>query len=102
VTNRHERCETCKFFELDIGSSISGRCHRRAPEAYSLIRYYELELLREIAWNSRILAGIKLPAENDRCDLNTEATETVVSVGWPEVEIDEWCGEWQLRNFSAV
>jgi hypothetical protein len=92
-----ERCETCKFFEPGNGKANNGRCHRHAPPTYNFLRYYELELLREIAWDVRVIADIA-PPDKDNADLNTEATEAISISAWPEVEPNEWCGEWMERK----
>jgi hypothetical protein len=57
--------------------------------------YYELELLRDIAWSLRELAKVAPPGELD--DVNTEATDAMIEASWPRVEPEDWCGEWELR-----
>jgi hypothetical protein len=77
-----ESCENCRFHVDDY-------CRRRAPIPWDFLKYYELELLRDIAWSIRS----QDPEENEA--LNAEPTEAYNSAKWPKVDADEWCGEWE-------
>lgn len=88
-----EMCKNCHYFRKD-------RCHRHAPRSYNFIRYYGLELIRDIAWSMRVNAGLDLPETDSREDLNTEATETCLDTDWPTVEAGDWCGEWMRKKLK--
>jgi hypothetical protein len=60
------------------------------------VKYYELELLRDIAWSLHSLA--KIPDVDESDDLNKEATEAMTDAVWPEVREDEWCGDWKEKR----
>ena len=80
-----QNCGNCRF-------RVDRDCRRRAPPAYDFVRFYELELLRDLAWSLHIMAGIELCP---RDDLHTEATEALQLAKWPEVDEAYWCGEWE-------
>jgi hypothetical protein len=91
-----ECCENCRFYKPPQTGIPEALCRRRAPTPYDFLKYYELELLREIAWSIHALAQLPQPSEFD--DLNIEATEAASMTTWPIVEPDEWCGEWEIRR----
>ena len=87
-------CKDCRFFEKQYRE-----CRRRAPKMdypkKMWIDIHDSELLRDIAWSLRVMAGIKTPArEDDLDDLNQESTELDDAL-WPRVELDDWCGEFE-------
>lgn len=96
-----EACNNCRFFLADSAAPneyrAEHRCQRYAPKSYDGIRYYELELLRDIARSLRTSASIGLPTDSDH-DLNTEASEAVNFARWPTVDLDDWCGEWEAKS----
>jgi hypothetical protein len=61
------------------------------------------EILRDIAWNYRVVHEIptdeKQGLDSDITEEVTEATDYAV---WPEVETDDWCGEWLDRGDTPV
>ena len=71
-------------------------CHRRAPLPHNALIYYLGELFRDIAWSQHTIAGLDPPSQHD--DLNKEMTEATHYAVWPEVDPDEWCGEWGRRR----
>lgn len=90
-------CKTCRFLERSTQYSwSSGTCHRYAPRAFNDMPFYAYELLRDIAWSLRTMAKMDPPEEHD--EVNKEATEGVrTDASWPEVDGDDWCGEWLNR-----
>ena len=101
-----QTCGNCRFLRMHGSES---RCHRRSPKPHSFLRYYEAELLRDLAWSVRELAYPNGgDADDPDDDLRVEATEASIETSWPEVMLDEWCGEWDLgaagrsRGFELV
>ncbi len=81
-----ESCANCRFYRDDY-------CCRYAPRPWNYLKYYELELIRDIAWSLRYLSKTETPSHLD--ELATEATAAVQETRWPDVREDEWCGEWE-------
>jgi len=89
------RCGDCKFF-----SEEDEECRRYAPRPeFRLLINHNSELLRDLAWSLRTLAGIERPSKHD--DLMVSADE-VSEEQWPSVVADEWCGEFEERADDAV
>jgi hypothetical protein len=88
-----QRCDNCRFARVR-GADKKRQCLRHAPQPYNAMIFYFGELLRDVAWSTRALANIETPSEHD--DLSKEATEAKDYAVWPEVELDDWCGEWQV------
>jgi hypothetical protein len=89
-----EECSNCHYLRK-IWTHKS-ECHRRAPIPVDAYRFYIGELLRDLAWCVHVMSNVEAPSKYD--DINKEATEAVDYAMWPEVELDDWCGEWKLST----
>jgi hypothetical protein len=87
-------CDNCRFMKLRVDKKR--QCLRHAPQPYNAMLFYLGELLRDVAWSVRASANIEAPSKDD--ELNKEATEVWDYAVWPEVEPDDWCGEWQTQS----
>jgi hypothetical protein len=90
-----ESCANCYYARVD-GEVKLTRCHRNAPKSVNSFRFYNGEALRDIAWSLQTLAKVNANAKEE--DFLEEATEYATYAGWPEVEEDDWCGEWRNKN----
>lgn len=89
-------CENCQYSRARIDGGDRLQCHRRAPEPYNALVFHIGELIRDIAWNIYIE---KIGEEPDKySDLQKEATEANDYAVWPEVDHDDFCGEWESRE----
>src|SRR5262245_46506662 len=92
-----ECCDTCRFIYRAIDDKL--QCRRRAPQPYNAMTFRLGEILRDIAWNYRVVHEIptdeKNPVDQEITDDITEGPDYAI---WPEVERDEWCGEWSDRG----
>lgn len=89
-----ENCENCRYSQPKIeGKGLT--CHRRAPLPYNAMVFYVAELIRDIAWNIHI-KEVGEPDKHD--DVSKEATEADDYVVWPEVERDDFCGEFRKKK----
>jgi len=71
-------------------------CRRRAPAPFNAREFFFHELLRDIAWSGRVLAHVPLPKDDDKDDeLSSISSEVNRYAVWPEVDRDDWCGEWE-------
>lgn len=74
MSERAERCETCKFWEGYTGDvehgnePTRGNCHRYPPRHYP----------------------------------NPDSETLEDQYDFPAVETDDWCGEWQAITLAAV
>jgi hypothetical protein len=94
-------CNNCRFVYLQVDEKL--QCRRRAPLPYNAQLFHLSELVRDIAWSARRAANIEEPKEDEDDDmgLNKEATEAFDYAVWPEIERDDWCGEWSRRKQKA-
>jgi hypothetical protein len=81
-------CDNCRYM-------VDAECHRHAPPAYDFLRFYELELLRDIAWSVLCIARRQRPDEQD--DVATLSTEAFQTAAWPDIEPSDWCGEFEKK-----
>ena len=94
---KHQICESCRFFEQSsTRNQWKGQCRRYAPRPFSASQFYALELLRHIAQAQYAIAKVQPPDDEDD-DINTEATEAPHWTSWPDVDAQDWCGEWMNR-----
>lgn len=89
-----ESCENCRYVRTKNGER-SLACHRRAPLPYNAMVFYVAELIRDIAW---IIHNNELGEPEKHDDVGKEATEANDYAVWPEVEVDDWCGEWRQKK----
>lgn len=83
-------CENCRYAQ-PFGDRLT--CHRRAPVPYNALVFHIGELIRDIAW---IIHVKEMGEEPDKySELRKEATEASDYAVWPEVERDDFCGEWE-------
>lgn len=82
MTERKERCETCRFWEClgrDEGGESHGQCHRNPPVMAPLI-----EAFHDWFGNpSNVLYGLQRGM-------------------FPITDSIDWCGEWQLGKQQSV
>lgn len=75
---RAERCETCRFLHKDRNCDYQGECRRMTP----LPNFAYLSAYASYADD-----------EDDAC----ERTAIKHFGVWPQVAMDDWCGEWAAK-----
>lgn len=88
-----ESCENCKYCRPATGGGM--HCQRRAPVPFNALVFHLGELVRSIAWNAHVKAFDVAPEEDS--DVGKEVTEAPMYTVWPDVEINDWCGEWKKK-----
>ena len=96
-----ECCDNCRFAYRTVSNKME--CHRRAPEPYTAWLFRLGEIVRDIAWNYRIINNIKTD-EKDLVDreITDDVTEGPDYACWPVVERDDWCGEYAARGDAPM
>ena len=86
-------CSACRFY-----AAHSEQCRRYAPRMlYPKKKWLDIqavEMLRDIAWSQRTLAGIETDKDDIEDDINMEATELYDEV-FPRTAPNDWCGEFE-------
>jgi hypothetical protein len=88
-----ETCAGCFYSRGEENDFL--RCHRHAPTPFSFYRFYDSDILRDVAWSLRDMTDRHTEDKSD--DVNIEPTEAMGSSQWPEVFLDGWCGEWKSK-----
>lgn len=92
-----ENCENCRYARPKFaGAASEFECHRKAPAPWDAFAFHLADLVRDIAWNIHVKIYEKAPEEDS--DVAKEVTEAATYSIWPQVEIDDWCGEWEPKN----
>jgi hypothetical protein len=110
LEQRKERCDHCRYWELDYSAAIRdrfyneddrfGECHRHAPSPAVDLHSRIGETLGSIAWATEEIADIehydeKKPSERIRCDYEFADKDLYKVWQWPNTRACEWCGDFQ-------
>lgn len=100
VKTMEKTCENCMYAKPKFADESKLTCHRRAPLPYNSLVFHIGELIRNIAWNIYVK---ELEEEPDKLsELQIETTEAGDYAVWPEVERDDFCGEWEKQDGCTV
>jgi hypothetical protein len=91
--SKHESCQTCFYARQNPLNQF--QCHRNAPQPVNYSLFDFRQLLRDIARSLRESANTEDPG--GRVMIEDECPFDAV---WPEVEPDEWCGDWRERTLA--
>jgi hypothetical protein len=102
-----ECCDNCRYAYRQVDNKH--QCRRRAPQPYAANIFQLGELLRDVAWSVRVIGNMPVPDDDDEktakevpSEIRDEFTEAGDYAVWPEVERDDWCGEWSDRGDAPV
>jgi len=83
-------CVNCKFFRVLTPNASNGSCHRYAPRGADSATQAMAEALIAIGW---VLAKHH-KQEDEMGDMDSERSPFNNVASFPNVELDDWCGEW--------
>lgn len=88
-------CQNCRYAKPRFAAENDLECHRRAPLPYNALVFHLGELIRDIAWNIYVKEMGEKPDKYS--ELQRETTEAGDYAVWPQVERDDFCGEWEKK-----
>ena len=89
-----ETCENCHYARNSIDKKR--QCRRHAPIPMNAFEFKKASILRAIGWVMTVYATGLAPDKKDD-DLYDEVTEAMCYASWPDVDVDDWCGEWKEK-----
>jgi hypothetical protein len=83
-----DTCENCRFWRKNVGD-YDGACHRNAPSPMP-------NIVAELAYK------LAYPDKARLCPDSIEPDCASAMAFWPDVDPDDWCGEYEAKPDALV